>query len=113
MALSEPRAISACATCSFRLMANRWQRVTQRCDFENAAMIWSDDERKLTATLKHEFGVASLAFTTMEAAGHRRYGCAGTRLGYCHAELLQAIEVENATPDLIDLVARWKAARHQ
>ena len=101
LALSEPRAISVRAV-KFSPDGKQVATADATNDFENAAMIWSVDERKITATLKHEFGVGSMAFspdgkmlaTTDLDVRARVWDIAAKKL-------LQTIEEENATPDIV------------
>lgn len=101
LALSEPRAISV-RDVQFSPDGKHVATADATVDFENAAMIWSVDERKLTATLKHEFGVASLAFSPDGKLLATADMDVRARVWDIAAQkLLQTIEVENATPDLV------------
>ncbi|WP_339911388.1 WD40 repeat domain-containing protein [Symmachiella dynata] len=62
LGLSEPRAVFVREA---KFSADGKQVVTAdlTVDFENAALVWTVDTRKIIATLKHEFGVGAVSFS--------------------------------------------------
>ncbi len=100
-AFAEPRAVSVRAI-GFSPDGKQVVTTDMTPDFENAAMIWSADDRKPVSTLKHEFGVGSVAFSPDgKLLATADMDVTARIWDIASQKLLQTIEEENAT----DMVA--------